>query len=194
MTIKEFDSLPENERRVIIAKDIIQTIEKEIFAARSGYFNTILTSSYLEESDTDSKDLKQMVEEGRIKCAGCARGAIFLGIILKRDKLTVKQSYLSDFGYIQRDNFLSATEYISQDFSPFEQAKIESAYECSDYYHNTPTDEEMEIIEQCYRWGNRISAQIAVENDLEEDDYDVKKFLLIEIMQNIIDNKGVFTP
>lgn len=100
MTKEQFDSLPENEKRITLAKDVIALLaSKKILTQNySTYiYNKKLLSNEVEFPDPENIELKLIFEE--YPCYVCAKGALFVADIMRNNNCFVTNARL--FGVLK---------------------------------------------------------------------------------------------
>ena len=176
---KEFNQLSAPEKRILIAKDVIKQIELKRYLAKSGsYIELPYTGKYRTLYNTNL-DIKQNFEEID-NCEVCAMGACILSLTKIKNKLN-----FSDIGgTVTSLNKEKVKSLFNKTFTPRQLLMIETAFEKGTtgdklgrefYNHRLTLDE----IFKCLNYAKKYSSS---------------KSLLIAIMQNIIDNKGMFIP
>lgn len=197
-------SMTRKQRKVAIAKDVIAQIQAKKYniQASVGYVCPIETKTNQERVESHFKKVKSVtepvsdadVEVLTKNCTMCARGAALMSRIRKFNTITRDQMdiYLIDdegdlvyperyakgkkkVAYASIDTNQSTTTIgLAGAFTEAELIVIESAFEQSPYFGNTSTANFLAV-----DFGKDI-----------EDDAD----RLLAIMQNIVDNDGVFRP
>lgn len=116
----------------------------------------------------EGKDIKSATEESIAGCHVCVRGAMFIS----RAKLFNSYTFPS-----YQDSSLKVVSYTAQDFGKRNAGLIECAYENSGDHHSEAADSKLPA--KAVSFGKRFK---------------IRKNLVKAIMQNVIDNGGVFRP
>lgn len=131
-----FKKLKPAEKRVQIARDVLDQLASKRLIARSGHWLTIPGNVSLldEKSAVKKKDVElQTVLSGIKTCEGCALGGMFMCAVERADKLKV--SDLDGFGEVEscQDDLMvegdDAFKYLGQFFSKSQLEMIEAAFE-----------------------------------------------------------------
>ncbi len=168
-----FEKLSPNERRMVIAKDVIDRLDSNYFCPVSGSY--LLIDKYFYDFPPDTETLE--VFETTKQCSVCARGAIFVSACLKFDGCKVstlleKPERHGIFLSEQEDRFFDSKQI----------QMIENAYEA---YISSPLD---------YQLRNKLSADELTSCRNFGEKYVSNVDRMKAIMQNIIDNNGTFIP
>lgn len=175
MTTEQFEALPKNEQKILIAKDVIQRMDSALYEVSVGNYLQPEHSLY---SLPKSSDAKTAIVSGLANCTVCARGAMFLSMVVFKNRLNVDEVINYGFGYhTEVEDYCEATDYLSTAFSQAEQAQIENAFEQTYSYGIRLNSEESRLAAMCF------GSEFNEDNDR-----------LHAIMQNIIDNNGEFKP
>ena len=180
ISAEEFNALPNNEKRILIAKDVILQVESQRIKLVGGAF---IKSKKLEtflNKQHDSVQLQTVLPD--FVCTVCAKGALFLSDITTRNNYMVCNLSIDN-----RD-----IEYKLDYFDNIQLDLIEMAFETKVFSHTN---------RKLYEFTNNRSnsfkastdegkAAIAFGRTIMGD----KRKRLIAIMQNIIDNDGTFIP
>lgn len=173
---EKFKKMTLSEKRIAIAKDVIENIESKKFVAKRG---TYFVAKTKEGVETNNVQLQELILCGDVEqCTVCGIGAIFASKVCVSNDFKVNKKSL-DVGYI----VLYDTDMISQlneIFNEYELRYIEIAFEGildmsidnDVYFSEKETIKAMNFYETYPDQTNR----------------------LIAIMKNIIKNDGVFTP
>lgn len=181
--LMDFKKLTAAEKRVRIAKDVIDALNtKRITANRGGYILPSKGEGDLFENaalDTQVRDAFSTVKH----CEVCALGGIFVAAVERFDRIKIKNlNYMP----IMRGNTNTVSDlnlhhfenYLYKFFSRKQLAMIEMAFEDLHTLVDVPaiSDEEEDAI---FKFSYRFKTA---------------KNLMIAIMENIIKNKGTFKP
>lgn len=180
LSTAEFEALPLNVQRVMIARDVINRVVSGFYNAKSIYF------SKDDITLTESSDIRTNFEqlEG---CSVCAWGGVLLSTTLFKNRLTLHNVYRND---------READKLLSEVFENVTLALMENAFETRTGSHA----ENQGLIQhggrflRKYRkklWRKQVNKAIEFGMKYEDDD---KKHRLLAIMYNIISNNGVFIP
>ena len=175
MTNKEFEQLPKNKQRVVIAQDVLAQIaanfikpERQVFLALKRPLHVNLTGSVKKLAKT-----KQIVG-----CESCANGALLMALILKNNRFTM-QDYLSYQGFVCKldEKDTKGLKLLLEIFSREQLALLESAFEsgvnCLDITFTGATKGKLtKFLKKHGKKG--------------------PESLMIEIMKNVIKNDGNF--
>lgn len=172
---KQWKEMTAAERRVALAKDVIAQIEAKKFLAKSNIFVRIT-----KELPSFSELREQLP---KVKCQVCAKGALFLAHVKLFNKCKVGSSGRL---HIQDSEVKSRLGKI---FSKLQMDMIEVAFEKRGFSHTS----ESLIKERRYAQRPLLTEKgtVCVEFG--------KKFRSVEtrlvaIMENVIENKGIFKP
>lgn len=202
-------SMTRKQRKVAIAKDVIAQIQagKYRIESGSGYIESYTTASRnsLSEHFQRLKDLDRPVSNADVEvvtgaCTMCARGAALMSRIRKFNSVKVSEIgvYLIDEGYteISNDDLKAGAQPIEADLSATQKNTTEGL-------EGAFTADELNLIEAAFertRWvgivdwrsenqKNSVRRAVAFGEQFEDDSE-----RLLAIMQNIVDNDGVFRP
>lgn len=172
LTTEQFLALSKSEKRVVLAKDVIEILRaNKIIARRSTYFDMYKNTSF--DPVADEIEINEMV--GKVKCEACAIGGLFIAEVMYTDKAKVGDAHSSHF--IKR----RLKEY----FEERQLGLIETAFEGNTELSRGKgySDDEIEAAANYtslmeFAGGNEVSSKDA----------------MTLIMQNIIENNGVFVP
>lgn len=166
---------------VEVAQDVLALLaSKRLIGAQNGYFRLPFEGILSYEDDVKSTFEKWVTPLW--SCKACAMGSMLLAITLKENQLTYDDLRFEDNGL----NF----EMLLSVFSPHQLALIESAFE-NGYNNQLHTRVAKELKEN------------AIEFLSGDDDFNTRHFnmsypdaelRLIAIMENIIQNNGIFIP
>lgn len=183
---EQFASMSPAEKRVAIAKDVLETIRTNAIIPMSGTYIDVM---YAKEFQNPKFSALVGVQEtlGRaVECSVCAVGSMMISKCrINGDSKVISSSHWS--GSCNSQHLLY--EDLGQYFDNQQLALIESAFErdsgfCSDHVNDEEPDEKVckELMELATRAEDFGFAY--------EDDSDRLK----AIMQNIVDNQGTFNP
>lgn len=125
MTTKEFESLPLNEQKVLIAKDILEQVKLGTYTARRMVyvqFNEHAVKDKIQVGD-DMQSTLNLLED----CTVCAYGSLMLSAIRFKNSVNWDESGLH-FGVISRMDF-NYTRPLTDLFSESQLKLIENAFE-----------------------------------------------------------------
>jgi hypothetical protein len=189
ITIENFDNLSLEEKRVVIAKDVIIQLNNKVIS--TDYFGYLNLNNYGElfKLGKSNEQVNNILPD--IKCDVCALGGMFISLIKYDNHCTVNE--LTEVGQDEIGKRLK--EY----FSEGQLSLIETAYEqYGDNYHND-RDGAVVVYEGVYQ-GFELEKLGITEDDLDraaqfnyDNDYH-EDISLINIMNNIIENNGTFKP
>lgn len=181
---KPFSKLSKSEKRVVIAKDVIQQIKVGKYLAETGgYIDGIFFKKQDKMDSSKMEDMDIKKNFGKIRqCTVCAMGACLMSITKFQNKLTFGDvgSGVSDMSNTK------VTKLFKSLFSDIQLHLIEKAFEGTDTVtlsselFGLDEDNFSEQVERCDR--NFYS------------EYGTDSERLIAIMRNIIKNKGTFKP
>jgi hypothetical protein len=186
--VKPFSRLTKAEKRVAIAKDVIDQIKLKTIRIASGEYCTITLDGSVKGKD----ELQKAFQKGKVKeCKVCAMGALFIGDILKRDNFKLNSGNFTpgESGRFEEDGFAnvysSTIEKKLDDYFTAEQLRlIEAAFEeelisSSNTNLRDKNGFETPIVEKAVKFGKK---------------YKTDRGRLIGILENLIKNKGEFIP
>jgi hypothetical protein len=202
LTIAEFEVLPAEQQRILIAQDVIANIKAEILMAATG--NYIQLPWELKNEENEGLDVREYFDlfekEGKGECEVCALGACLISTTKFRNQLTFHD--LDDAG--TGDGSQVAFSLLKGIFSPKQLLLMEDAFEgvvdydsernweqilrerlslrvaINVFDYNHPEEERLDLYKRCQAF-----------YDMYENDDDER---LIAIMENIIANSGEFIP
>lgn len=189
----KFNRLSKAEKRVEIAKDVIQQIKAHNIIPSSGQWVKFSDKQreQLENNFTPADSLQSLIINNQIEdsCECCGLGALMLSCTLYQNQVSVKdvveknafdfgyKYYTSDYGTLSVDNSKIKTGGLEKIFSKSQMILIELAFEKGRGFMTPIT-----LIQH--------SAALFAKNlDLKSDTE-----ILLAIMNNIIKNKGTFRP
>lgn len=177
-TNKIYNKSSADEKRVMIAQDVLKMLDMQMLKADCGTVNSMSSDNYSDiNTEFDCSIQELMFSEPGFKCECCADGALIMGMIGRENKM-------NSFEFGGNNNFhdLEFTR-LRKRFSQKQIAYIEWAFEGflhKDYYVSgneiSFTQEEVRKVKDFYL-------------DSEYHDTDVR---LRKIMENIVQNKGKF--
>lgn len=176
MNQKEWNSLTVLEKRVAVAKDIIESVEKDFYIPTEGIY-VHYNQNFKTKKEVSLKDVlrKKQVES----CTVCALGSCFLSIIKFQNNYITKE--LADHNFtldITSKEQGKERQILRTVFTDYQLGLIESAFERTTTYASRVINDE-NLIEQTLDFGYQ---------------YFDSKERLIAIMKNIIKNQGFFKP
>ena len=185
MTNEEFNALSDEQKRIEIAKDVIAALKaKKLSAGQMVYVNNTNIDDIIRQDG--SQQLQPLLIETQKECQVCAKGALFVCDVIRRNEFKVSKSVTS----IDSDIILQKLEY----FSESQLNLIETAFEGDtkqeeglvelDEEGDAKYDENFDVIyipvvKQAIKFSKRFT------NDTNR---------MIAIMKNIIENNGEFKP
>jgi hypothetical protein len=178
---KRFMKSSTEQKKVIIAKDVIAQLNTRKYIAENGTYMLVEKAINLKPG----KDIKSIINQKKVECKVCAIGAVFASCIRINNKMDSKHHSsslgLTDTNMVNR---------LSGIFSEYELALMEFAFEGFHHRNVYLSDED---VDKAKKFTKRVLREVKY-ND--EDDVDAKdsEALLRAIMENIITNKGIFKP
>ena len=173
--MKTFSRLSKDQKRVAIAKDVLEQVRlKRIIATEGSYVGLTLVQS---EIGTQLQDLLP-----KKKCKCCGLGSCFVSLVRMENKFVVKEDYVDgQDSYIEKGDFQSR---LRKYFSQMQLDLIETAFEGTPLYRNSYTGSP--------QWEKAVDFN----HKFGESDHTPKQQekCLVGIMENIIENKGTFKP
>ena len=173
-TNKEFKSLPSNEKMVWIAKDVLLRVERENLIPKQGSIlehiqhPTSKACIFLDDIPEDTS-IKEIVNNNA--CEVCLKGALFCAYIGRVNKMKWKEM---DWATHIESNFHKKLLEIT---TPLQLDLIETAFEGTSYLKIISDSE----YNKAYDFYDKY-------------EYYSHKDRLTAIMENIIENNGVFNP
>lgn len=178
-TNKAFDAASPEQKRVMIAKDVIERVKTKRLRPVTGNF---LRRDQLQAESGSFKDFlnKDILTNGDESetCVVCAKGALFCSIIGRVNKMSVDEVRGMDFSTHSFND--RGHNKLLEYFSPDQVDLIETAFEGGSF---------LKIAD----WTDREKS-IAFFNKVGVNKYSKSKERLIAICKNIIKNKGTFKP
>lgn len=174
-----FSKLSKPQKRVAIAKDVLQQIkQKKYIAEAERYVSRI---NFVDAFDSYGEDIKSNFK--KIKdCRVCAMGACLMSATKFANKLNFE-----DVGHSISDLKNEKVQTLfAEIFSPKQLLLIETAFEGNN--GGDKVGEEIFEIDSCQYANEKIKC------DKFHDKYDNPQSRMIGIMENIIKNKGEFKP
>jgi hypothetical protein len=181
---KWFNALPAKEKRIEIAKDLILSIETNLFVTSGGYFSAFhigreRQGKVVNVQEKIFEDPK--THKGAAICSGCAIAGIFYSRIKLGNQVMLPMNCSSGFNATDTVIHSNLKEIISNQ----QLGLMEAAYEVDKAYGNN--------------WGNTSKNSIAAKEwgekrweKYDEDGDTAADKVMIDICQNIINNKGRF--
>lgn len=173
-----FNKMTSEQKRVTIAKDVIALLNAEKLVASCGTYlefsDAKLKDKYWGDGYEDPKDGTADVKihsliESSPSCEVCGIGACFVAAVRRADKCTV-----GDMSNPNDDSFMR--DYLKQWFSRDQIQLVEAAFETDSVFCYTQDED---LVERAVAFGFKFT------NDSDR---------LKAIMENIIENEGIFTP
>jgi hypothetical protein len=126
-----YESLTVEEKRVLLARDVIEQLEGDTLLARRGW---ILTEHFFDGAPTDEQDAQDYARNK--VCQVCAKGAILMAFIRRFDSFTIGE--LRTVASLRRDyhhGYQSKIEYskIAEVFFPRMLAELEILFESDSF-------------------------------------------------------------
>lgn len=171
---KLFIKASPSEKRIIIAKDVINQINLGKYISKSGV--------YCEFNKSIIGDLQKHLLKPSVNCKVCAIGSLFSSSIRINDKYKISSSCQNIDNYPMMDELL---KYFSEE----QLHLIEKAYES---WKNSILCTTKEINASNYRDRKKLTSTSSLRN--EEEYKKLNKEALLSIMLNITKNKGTFRP
>lgn len=186
---KLFASMNANQRRVAIAKDVLERIDHRAYKPTSCVYveaEKLINEKKLNK-DFINQDLSSVLLEKPVRCEVCARGAFFLSSIYKFNKIKIKELDLP------------------VDFGPGGDLDVPEVYDNIQLSHTDIEDherrffsrEQSELIEEMFEIDQHelesslTYTQVRAAKAYGEE-YRTERQRLIAICKNIIRNKGQF--
>lgn len=180
-----FNKMSKAEKRVAIAKDVLETVKNRKIVPEA--------NSYITGINTIDRELdaQQAINKKNFPvCSVCAWGACVLSMAKLGNTLTVGDIQDIDTSYINRDN--ATIKKVRSIFTPRQVAMIEAAFE-KNFHDDLPFSIAV---------NRNVSYNIKLYSDLLASskfgrngrNFGSDKERLIGIMENIILNKGTFKP
>lgn len=179
---EKFESSEPAKKRIQIAKDVIKQLNVGKIIAKTG---TYFSSRTVEKKVSKLKEPEELQEllKGAPACKVCGIGSLFICDIIRNDKYVVDP----DNEGLDVDGDVIA-ERFSGIFDPSQLDLIETAFEARVMFDRTNTLRERDYL----GWSKNTSvANTAIAFGKK---YRNTQKRLVAIMENIIKNKGTFTP
>jgi hypothetical protein len=178
-----FNKASDAEKRMIVAKEIIQQIKDKRFRAATGNFCSFWHYDSEGKLFDKDKSIQELYLTHRIwECRVCALGALAISITLYKNKETIND-YEDDFSDLGRTLKGGDTKNGMLELFGREQIiLIEQAFEKGGGYFGSYD----------YNLDGTVKA-VEFRNGIEEGSYN-DELVLIKIMENIIKNGGKFIP
>lgn len=110
----DLDKLTPNEQRVLIAKDVLATLDAKKFKATAGLYTNFDKATFRSiQSSPLGTDLRMLYGKTR-SCQVCAKGAVFVAAVARFDQATVGNSDMDE---------------ILQRYFPLDADEMENAFE-----------------------------------------------------------------
>lgn len=173
---KPWSRLSKKAKRIRIAEDVLMQLDSGKFIASGGYFNIYNVNGYSDRTQVQTL-LKD--ESNGVRCAGCAKGAIFAAMVLETNSLTLKRSF----------SMVSSTMLDTKNLLEFTRNQldlIETAYEGVVIKQTNRDLDNSPAKKEAIRFNSRY-------NDT-EGLIKIREKCLRGIMRNIIKNEGYFIP
>lgn len=175
-TNKKFEEASAEQKRVMIAKDVLLRIQEKVFRVSWGQVVSYIRTG---TGETQSNiQLKSILNDNNKKCSVCAKGALFCSIIGRVNHCTVEQ--VNDDTDNNADGFIHSE--LRQYFSLEQLDLIETAFENNSYL-NVIGVKSRKKAHKFYE-----KRMYNFQTSMDESD------LLIDICNNIIENNGTFKP
>lgn len=166
-TSKPFEKLTKAEKRVTIAKDVLLQLKAGLLSFESfSYLST--PSSLWYKCDMELKDI---LPETESPCYVCAKGALFISDIMRRDECTLRDA--------ENSSENKMVSRLSDIFDLFQLDLIETSYECDIINDHTGRLRCSRKLSKAIKFGLLFPS---------------KTKRMIAIMNNIIKNNGTFKP
>lgn len=189
---KKFKAAKTNaERRVLIAKDVIEQIKNKLIIAEQGEFVQI---KYDPINFTRNRGIREAIIEKEAKCTCCALGSLMVSCTLFNNHYTVGDlfsntddnhfSQLGDVLFIKKQSLKNG---LDKYFSKSQLRLIEIAFESGNGYFGNSERRFCPIFKLKFSKQEKLAEEMFSHIISPE-----KK--LISVMKNIIKNKGKFIP
>lgn len=190
ITIEEFEALPQEQQRVVIAQDVINRISTRQYHPHSGSYVTSFKTldDSMPEDDTDIKSTIDNIRE----CDVCAIGALLMSSIIFKNSITYGDIRNNREGRAfcahQKIRSIFASLFSAQQLSLIEiafegQSSNDGGY-CN--YGRMAMNGGVDVVDSATV--RKTIAEYNIKNGYDE------KANLLSIMQNIVDNNGTFKP
>jgi len=174
--MKQFKELTKAEKRVEIAKDIIQQVKVKTYKPKHFVYLNVIGGKKL----GDNYSMQNALLNKEVKCDVCALGAAFCSLVKFDNKLNLQEAKNAGFGGYVPDGGVNARGRLEKYFSERQLALIENAFEKTDFF----TRKRRIFGDECERARNYFAVNKC----------NTPSKLLISIFQNVVDNKGTFKP
>lgn len=183
-----FSKLPSWQKRVVIAKDVIELIAVKVARVRRGTYLSLIIDDAVDGRQLIGEQLNGHLNKEEVRCEVCAKGALLLSHINRNNNYRISPNF---FGDIRSDELNSQNAVMSRLSGIFYERQlnaIETAFEKgvvildSDLVCGKTADgffKETDFAKDCIAFGKK---------------YKDDKRRLIGIMNNVIKNKGQFIP
>ncbi len=177
MINEEFEKASPEQKRVMIAKDVLHSIQIGMYSPQKGVY---ISRSYFRENFVNDVQLQDVLLNEVVKdCMVCALGSCFLSIVKFTNNLTVGETSKTDFTSASNYRGIRGRSDLEKYFGKRQLGLIESAFECSPSYAVNEGVNRDQAYAAAFEFGENCS------NSTEK---------LIAIMNNIIKNNGEFVP
>lgn len=170
-----FKRLSASAKRVAIAKDVLAQLAARKYRATCG---TYVDGLDVSQNVADDVQLQEIVAGQQESCDVCGIGSVFLSAVRLGDNLKVGDA-LYDRDYDANFDESVMADKVREYFEPAQLALIETAFERSRIGMSEDWHEDDDAMERALKFGSRYRSDTA---------------RLKAIMENIVENKGVFKP
>jgi hypothetical protein len=172
---KAFEKASPDEKRIIIAKDVIAQLKLKKFIAQTGvYFDAIPESNQNNLLDWydkfKEKSIKNIINEEEVSCKVCGIGGVFASCVRITNNIST-----SKFKTGSQNDQTIVRKFLKKYFDIDQLRLIESAFEMSDFDDSNSLGE---LVQVSIRFGKQFNLS--------------SNKRLVAIMKNIIRNKGTF--
>lgn len=196
MTTQEFNALPNNEKAVLVAKDVLAQVKENKYIAKTGsYISRIFEDDY-EGSIKDNFDQIQ-------QCSVCALGSMLLSSTHLGNLLTTKDlpNYPDAYDLRRSEKI---TELFNSIFTYKQLLLIETAFEGYSYFWGLKKTQIKKFYQENFTYNEtfdryaegkeKLTFEETLACEMFNRKYDEDEKRLNAICRNIIKNKGVFVP
>jgi len=185
-----WDTTTPNQKRVLIAKDVIARIKSNQYIANKGLWITIKDCHRLEGS---SLQVELLRDDSDIQCRVCALGGIMTSLASFKNNIIIERDGISAFEFSDlKDGSIDDVNNFIGLFGQKQLAMIEIAYEGEDGYHNFYKESEVEYFNEQKSVNNMFTEAQYTRYVLFSKKFESNAERLTAIMQNIVDNHGFF--
>lgn len=175
------------EKRVMIAKDVIKRLDAKNLIAKQGEVVELITNPPL-STNYFNEPFQQIINNKETSCKVCGKGAMLCAYIGRVNKFSFGDTKKWDNGYYHdkishRDTFDKVHPKLEEIFTIQQIDLIETAFEGGSYLGTLGGELEDKAIEFYEKYSNRDGDGVV----------DTDK-LLRKICKNIIKNSGIFIP